>query len=107
MSLTISVQLDAVQALAAELTALAADLDDDAALCGSTAGSLAAALGGEEGWTAADAGSAWAGMMGVLAARARAVAGTLAAAVDSYRAADLVLAERIGSRRPHAVAVAW
>ena len=107
MSSTISVQLDAVQALAAELTALAVELDDDAALCGSTAGSLAAALGGEEGWAAGDAGTAWAALIGLLAARARAVAGTLAAAVDSYRAADLVLAQRIGSRRSDSVAVAW
>jgi hypothetical protein len=107
MSSILSVQLAAVAALAAELSALAADLEDDAALCGGTAGALSAALPGEAGWAAADAGTAWAGFTGLLAARTRAVAGTLAAAVDSYRAADRALAERLASRRSGAVAVAW
>jgi hypothetical protein len=107
MSSIISVQLDAVQALAAELHALAAELDDEAALCRSTAGSLGAALPGEVGRLAADAGSAWSGLTGLLADRSRAVAATLAGAVDSYRATDLALSQRLGSRRSGAVAVAW
>jgi hypothetical protein len=107
MSSIISVQLDAVQALAAELSALAAELDDEAALCRSTAGSLAAALPGNEGWVAAGAGTAWSELTGLLADRARAVAGTLAAAVDSYRATELALSEQIASPRGGVVAVAW
>jgi hypothetical protein len=99
MSSIISVQLDAVAALAAELTALAAELDDEAALCRSTASSFASALPGENGWAAADAATAWSGLTAVVAERGRAVAATLAAAVDSYRAIDTALAGRIEPRR--------
>ena len=94
----ISVQLDAVAALAAELAALAAELDDDADLSRSAAAALSTALGGDEGWVAGAAGGRWAALTGLVAGRTRAVAGTLAAAVDAYRAADLVLARRIGAR---------
>lgn len=103
MSSIISVQLDAVQALAAELAALATELDHEAALCRSTAGSFATALPGEQGWAAADAATAWAGLTAVVADRSRAVALTLAAAVDSYRATDAVLSRRIALRRSAAV----
>src|SRR6476620_9277045 len=105
MSEIVSVQLDAVEALAAELAALAAELHDDAGLGRSTASSLSAAFGGEEGWAAGSAGSAWTSLYGLIAGRTSAIAGTLAAAVDAYRAADLALSRRIGSGPLDAVAV--
>jgi hypothetical protein len=110
MSSTVRVQLDAVSALAAELAALAAELDDDAGCCRSTVARLAAALSADEGWAAAAAGMAWAALVRLVAARTHAVAATLAAAVDSYRAVDAALADRIPadripSGRLHAVAV--
>jgi hypothetical protein len=107
MSTLVSVQLAVVAALAAELTALAAELEDDAALCSGTAEPMASALPGPAGWAAADVGTAWAGFVAVLAERTRAIAGTLAAAVDSYRATDQALAERLAARRSGAIAVAW
>jgi hypothetical protein len=99
MSSILSVQLDAVEALAVELAGLATELAGDAALCRSTATSLGAALGGDEGWTAGGVAVAWGGLTEVVADRADAVAGTLLAAVAAYRDADAALAERIGSNR--------
>jgi hypothetical protein len=98
---TIAVQLDAVESLAAELATLAAELSDEAALCHSTATSLYSALGGDEGWSAGSAATAWAAVGEVVAARTGAIAGTLVAAVGAYRAADAALSERIGSAWPH------
>jgi hypothetical protein len=95
----ITVRLDAVEALAAELSALAAELSDDAALCRSAATSLYSALSGDEGWSAGSAATAWASLADVVGARAGAVAGTLVSAVAAYRAADLALAERIAVGR--------
>jgi hypothetical protein len=96
---TLSAQLDAVDALAAELVALSAALADDAELCLSTAASLSAALSGDEGWAARTAAAGWTSLTDVVAGRCAAVAGTLAAAVASYRAADAALSDRIGSGR--------
>jgi hypothetical protein len=94
---TFSVRLDAVDALAAELAALAGDLSEDGALCRSAATSLVSALGGDEGWSAGAAATAWAVLAEVVAARAGAVAGTLVAAVVAYRSADQALAEQIAA----------
>ena len=47
-----TVQPEAVEALAAELRALAAELADDAGWVRAAAASFAVALGGDEGWTA-------------------------------------------------------
>lgn len=96
----ISVQLDAVDALAAELTALAVDLGEEEGLCRSTGRSLSVALDGHEGWTAAATATAWASLAAVVAARTAAVAATLAGATAAYRAADTALSEGIGSRAP-------
>jgi hypothetical protein len=107
----ISVQLDAVDALAAELAALAGELDDDAGLCRSTARSFASALDGHEGWTAAAAATAWGSLTEVVAARTAAVAATLTSATAAYRAADTALSAGMSaglagahSRRPGEVA---
>jgi hypothetical protein len=96
----ISVQLDAVDALAAELAALAGELGDEAELCRSTARSLFAALDGHEGWAAGAAATAWGSLTEVVAARTAAVAATLTAATTAYRAADAAMSEGIGQRRP-------
>ncbi|MCW2633832.1 MAG: hypothetical protein JWQ99_199 [Blastococcus sp.] len=93
---TFSVRPGALEALAAELAALAGDLSEDGALCRSAATSLATALGGDEGWSARAAATAWAALAEVVAARAGAVAGTLVAAVAAYRSVDQALAEQIG-----------
>jgi hypothetical protein len=89
---TISVQLDAVQALAAELAVLSSQLADDAALCRSGAASLIQALARDAGWAAGSAATGWATLTGIVADRTDAVAGTLVTAVASYRAADAELA---------------
>jgi hypothetical protein len=106
MSSILAVQLEAVDELAAELVALAAELAGDAELCRSTAASLQAALEGDEGATAAAAAGAWGALTGAVADRTAAIAGTLRAAVVAYRSADEAFAERIGSSRTAPVAVA-
>ena len=96
----ISVQLETVDALAAELAALAADLVEEEGLCRSTSRSLTAALDGDEGWTAGATATAWASLVGVIAARTAAVAATLSGATAAYRAAEAALSQGIGSRAP-------
>jgi hypothetical protein len=91
----ISVQLDALAVLLAELTALGAELGADGELAASTGRSLGTALEGPVGGSAASAGADWAEALTTLAARALAVAATLDAALESYRAADAGLAARI------------
>ncbi len=95
MSVTIAAQLDDVQALAAELGVLAADLGEDAVLCRATAVSLDVALGGTAGERAGAAATGWATLLDLLAARTAALAGTLRAAVASYRQADAALSDRL------------
>ena len=87
---------DAVDALAGELRALAAELADDADRLRSVAASFATALGGDEGWTAGATATAWAQLEEVVAARTNALAVTLGAAADAYRAEDAALAGRHG-----------
>jgi hypothetical protein len=95
VSTVITVQLDAVEELAAELAALAGRLSDDARLCTSTAASFATALGGDDGWRARATTTAWASLTEVLAEGAGALASTLFAAAAAYRAADAGLAGAI------------
>jgi hypothetical protein len=95
MSSIISVQLDEVSALAAEIAALGAELDERAHLCRGAATVLADALGGIEGWTASGVAVAWSSLVALVADRAGAAAGTLVAAVAAYRAADAAMAGRM------------
>ena len=95
MSAPLSVQFDAVVALADELAALAAQLAEEPPLCRTAAASFATALGGDAGRSASDAATAWAGLTAVLADRCAATAGTLRAAVASYRALDGELATAV------------
>src|SRR4051794_41901825 len=92
---TISVQLDTVQALAAELAVLSSQLTDDAALCRSGAASLVEALARDAGWAAGSAASTWATLAGIVADRTHVVAGTLAAAVAPHRAPAAQLARGV------------
>ncbi len=100
MDPSISVHLDEVGALAAELAALAAELDDDARMCRSTATRLADALGGQEGWRAGALATAWGALAAVVADRAGAVAASLVAATVAYRDADAALAGSLATADP-------
>jgi hypothetical protein len=96
----LSVSFDAVDALAGELASLAEQLAEDPPLCRTAAVSFATALGGEAGRSAAAAATAWAELTGLLAERCAATAGTLHAAVASYRALDGGLGAAVLPGRP-------
>ena len=95
MSALISVQLDALAALLAELSALGVQLEREGELCASTGRSLGASLAGPVGADAEVAGEAWTDLVTTLAARSLAVAASLEAAVASYRTADAGLAGQL------------
>ncbi|GAB3317154.1 hypothetical protein GCM10027451_34770 [Geodermatophilus aquaeductus] len=99
MSAPIAIQLDAVQALGEELAALAAELSDDADLCGSTAVSLATAAPGEVSDQAGATGQLWAVLVADLVAGARAASTALLEAVRSYRLADAAVSDRVLAAR--------
>ncbi|MGY5883693.1 hypothetical protein [Modestobacter lacusdianchii] len=96
MSDLISVQLDALGALLAELTALGAELGEEGELAEVTGRSLGTALAGPVGAGAATAGAGWAEVLTALAARTLAVAATLHGALDAYRRADAGIAGQLG-----------
>jgi hypothetical protein len=89
-----SIQPEAVEALATELAVLAAELADEAGQVRASAASFPVALGGDEGWHAGATATAWGRLQEMLGARADAIADTLAAAADAYRAEDAALAGR-------------
>jgi hypothetical protein len=107
MSTIIRVQLDEVAALAAELSSLAGDLQDQTRSCGSAASSVFAAVAGAEGLTAGAAASTWAALLGALADRTAAVSAVLTASVAAYRAEDDELAGRIPTPRRDPAGAAW
>jgi hypothetical protein len=96
----ITVHLDLVGALAGDLAALAAELDDGARMCRSTAVRLGDALGGDEGWRAEALATAWGSLAAVVAARTGAVAATLLSATVAYRDGDAALAGGIAGLPP-------
>jgi hypothetical protein len=96
----ITVHLDEVGGLAAQLSALAAELDEDARTCRSAAGRVREALGGEEGWRAGALAIAWASLAETVAGRAGAVAASLVSATVAYRANEASLAERMTGTHP-------
>lgn len=104
MSATIAAQFEAIELLAGELAGLAAELTEDAQLCRSTAASLGTAVSGAAGERAGAAGSGWAAVLELLGRQTGALAGTLSAAVSSYRTADAALADRLLARRSHPAA---
>ena len=89
----ISVALDEVGALAAQLSALAGELQQSARTCRSAAVGLQNALGGDEGWRAGAVATAWGSLVEVVAERAGAVAATLVSATDGYADVDAALAQ--------------
>jgi hypothetical protein len=95
-----TVRPDAVEALAIELGALAAELTEDAELARSAAASFPVALDGHEGWAAGATAVAWACLYAVLAARTSALSGTLSAAAAAYVAEDAALAGHPRVSRP-------
>jgi hypothetical protein len=105
VSQLISVQLDVLGGLLAELRALGAELTGDQQLTAASGEALARALAGPVGEEAALVGGAWAGALGALAARTLAVAATLDAALAAYRTADLQLAGQLTPARPGVPAV--
>jgi uncharacterized protein YukE len=107
MSTTITVQLDALDALAGELTALSGELADDADRCAAAGRALAAGLSRDEGLTTAWAAGRWTALARAVAEATHAVGAALADAVVSYRAADEARAQAIGHGRLEYVAVAW
>jgi hypothetical protein len=96
----ITVEPAALEALAAELAALAVELAVDAEHSESLAATFPVALGGEEGWVAGATATAWAALQEAIADRARAVAGTLSGAAAAYRAQDAALSGHMGRGRP-------
>ena len=105
MSHLISVQLDVLGGLLAELRALGVELTGEQQLTAASGQALARSLAGPVGDEAGAAGAEWAGALGALAARTLAVAATLDAALAAYRAADLQLADRLTPARPGLPAV--
>ena len=91
------VRPEAVTALAGELTALAAELYDDADRSRGAAGFLSAALDTDDGRTAGGAAIGWSDLEDVLADRTAALARTLTAAVQAYLDHDARIA---GGVRP-------
>ena len=96
----ITVHLDEVGALAAQLSALAAELQDSARGCRTSAARLREALGGDEGWRAGAVATAWGALVEVVAERAGAVAATLASATVAYAEADAALAGGLAGTSP-------
>jgi hypothetical protein len=90
----------AVEALAAELGALARELSEDAGDARSAAAGLPTALAGQEGEFAGAAARTWASLEEILALRTAALADTLRAAIAAYRGEDVFLAERVGTLGP-------
>jgi hypothetical protein len=91
----ISVQLEVLGGLLAELRALGVELAEEEQGIAGTSRSWEQALAGPVGEEAALAGGQWTAALAALAARTLAVAATLDAALDAYRAADLGLAGQI------------
>jgi len=91
----ISVQLDVLAGLLAQLRALGVELTEDHQLTAATGRSLERAVAGPVGEEAAGAGAEWAAALGALAARTLAVAAVLESALAGYRVADEGLAGHI------------
>jgi hypothetical protein len=97
----VTVQFDAVSALAEALRAVSAGLAEEASDCRSAATRLRAGVPDDAGSPAGSAVSAWAGLAELLGRECDSVAVALLAAVESYRAEDAALSAAIeGTLRP-------
>jgi hypothetical protein len=99
MPALITVQLDAVAALADELSFLAAQLAEEPPVCRTVAAALESALADDVGEAAAATASAWGAVAELLADECAATARTLLGAVAAYRAEDAGLADALLPRR--------
>lgn len=93
----VTMQLDAVAAMAGQLTGLGAELAVDTDTTRSDGARLGRALTGPAAEELAATGAGWEQLVGALADRALVVAGALDQAVASYRALDGLLTERVGA----------
>jgi hypothetical protein len=94
MSALVTIQLQAVDALADELAGLAGELGTEAPRCRTAAAELRG-LGDVAGWEAGAGATAWAALLDLLAQQCASTAATLRAAVAAYRAVDAALAEAV------------
>ncbi len=94
---TVTMQLDAVAALAGQLTELGAELVTDGETIRADGTRLGQALSGPAAEELAVAGVGWGQLVAALADRAQSVAAALDQAVQSYRALDGLLTERVGA----------
>ncbi|SSC24369.1 Hypothetical protein KLENKIAIHU_2981, partial [Klenkia terrae] len=94
---TVTMQLDAVAALAGQLTDLGAELATDGETTRADGARLGQALTGPVAEELAGTGAGWGQLVDALADRARTVATGLDQAVQSYRALDSLLTERVGA----------
>lgn len=97
----VTMQLDAVQALAAQLADLGAELAVDGGTAQVEGAQLGRVLTGPAADELAVAGTGWSALVDALGSRAQAVATGLEQAVASYRALDGLLTQRMGAA-PHA-----
>jgi hypothetical protein len=105
MSAPVSIRYSAVEGLAGELAALAAQLAEEPPRCRAAAASARTAVDGDVGWRAGAAMTAWGSLTGLLAEQCAGLAGTLRAAVASYRAVDWTLADAVRPGRVGATPV--
>ncbi|MEI4272579.1 hypothetical protein TEK04_12680 [Klenkia sp. LSe6-5] len=92
----VTMQLDAVQALATDLAELAAELAVGSGTTRAEGSRLGLALSGPAADELAATGAGWAGLVEALAGRAGVVATGLQQAVASYRVLDGLLLQRMG-----------
>lgn len=93
----VTMQLDAVQELAAQLIDLGAELAVDGGTTRAEGARLGGALSGAAAEELAATGLGWAGLVEALTDRAQLLATTLEQAVASYRSLDGLLTERLGA----------
>jgi len=94
----ITVDPDAVDGLATDLTGLAADLAREADACRSASTALDTALEGEAGAGAASAARAWAASLEALARQVGTISTALVTLAGEYRVVDATLAAGLGTQ---------
>ncbi len=99
MTTPIVVQPDVLDALAADLLGLAADLSSGAGECDRAAGSMETAVDGPVGSRAASAGRSWSRLLESLSQHVATCATALHTVAAEYRAGDAALAQQLGDAR--------
>jgi hypothetical protein len=95
----IVVQPDVLEALAADLLGLAADLSTEADECSRAAGSVETAVDGTVGSRAASAGRSWSRLLESLSQQVAAWSTALYTVAAEYRAGDAAMAQGLGDVR--------